>query len=214
MTNVKLTIGIPSLPNRMRMFLEPLYSRIMSQIGNEKDIEVLSIMDNRIMSVGRKRTALFHVAQGQYTCIIDDDDDIADDFVSTLRSVITPILDVDVICYDQEANMNGKVWTVKTSLDYNKKHPFDQMQVDSTGMPIPCKRPPWHWCAWNTKFARQFPFGDSNTQEDTVFVMNAIEQAKTQVVLNKTLCKYRWSPNVSQAPFKSISPKEVPIVRM
>jgi hypothetical protein len=214
MNNVKLTIGIPTLPNRTRMYLEPLYAKLLSQIGKEKDVEVLAIMDNRVMSVGRKRTLLFHAAQGEYTCIIDDDDDVTDDFVSTLRSTITNDLNVDVICYDQEANINGRVWTIKTSLDYNKVHPYDQMQVDQTGNTVPCKRPPWHWCAWNTKFARQFPFGDSNTQEDTVFVMNAIEKAKTQVVLDKTLCKYRWSPTVSQAPYKSISPHEVPVVKI
>ena len=214
MNNIKLTVGIPTLPNRTRMYLEPLYAKLMNQIGNEKDIEVLAIMDNRVMSIGRKRTLLFLAAQGEYTCIIDDDDDVTDDFISTLRSTITKDLNVDVICYDQEANMNGRIWTDKTSLDYNQVHPFDQMQTDQNGNTIPCKRPPWHWCAWNTKFARQFPFGDSNSQEDTVFVKNAIKKAKTQVVLDKTICKYRWSPTTSQAPFKAISPLEVPLVKI
>ena len=209
MKNIKLTIAIPSLPERMDMYLRPLFDKLTKQIGDEKDIEILSIMDNRIMSVGRKRTALFHIAQGKYTCIIDDDDDVTDDFVETLRNTITDDLNVDVICYDQEANMNGRIWTVKTSLNYNKIHPFDQMQYDQYGNTIPCCRPPWHWCAWNTEFARQFSFGDSNTQEDTLFVLDALERAKTQVVLDKTLCKYRWSPSVSQAEYRHIDPRSV-----
>ena len=209
MNNIKLTIAIPSLPNRMKMFLAPLYAKLMSQIGDQKDIEVLSIMDNKTMSVGKKRTRLFGIANGRYTCIIDDDDDVTDDFVETMREKITNDLNVDVICYNQEANMNGTTWIVKTSLDHDKTHPYDQMKVDQNGVPVPCLRPPWHWCAWKTDFAKKIPFGDSNTQEDTVFVIQAIQQAKTQLVIDKTLCKYRWSPSISQAQFQNISPNDV-----
>jgi len=212
MSDIKLTIAIPSISSRLRMHLEPLYAKILAQVGDKKDVEVLSIVDNKTMSIGRKRTRLFGIASGRYTCIIDDDDGITDDYVETMRKVITNDLNVDVICYDQEANMNGTVWTVKTSLDHNQVHPFDQMQIDSSGKPIPCCRPPWHWCAWRTDFAKKIPFGDANSQEDTVFVIEAIKQAKSQLVLNKTLCKYKWSPSVSQAPFQAISPHDVPKV--
>lgn len=209
MSDIKLTIAIPSLPSRMKMFLSPLYAKLLAQIGDQKDIEVLSIMDNKTMSVGKKRTRLFGIANGKYTCIIDDDDDVADDFVETMRKAITQDLDVDVICYNQEANMNGTVWIVKANLNHDKQHPYDQMKLGKDGQPIPCLRPPWHWCAWKTEFAKRIPFGDSNTQEDTVFVMQAIEQAETQLVIDKTLCKYRWSPSVSQAQFQNISPFDI-----
>jgi hypothetical protein len=205
MNNIKLTIGIPSLPNRTRMYLEPLYARLMSQIGDAKDIEVLSIMDNKVMSIGRKRTALFGIAQGKYTCIIDDDDDVVPDFVDTMRSIITDDLDVDVVCYNQDACIDGKCWTIKTSLKHNSVLPYDQLSVDENGTPIPCKRPPWHWCAWKTSFARKISFGDSNTQEDTIFVADAIAKAKSELVLDKIMCKYRWSSTQSQAPYRAIA---------
>lgn len=205
MTNIKLTIGIPSLPERSNTYLNPLYSKLLSQIGDSKDIEVLSIMDNRVMTVGRKRSLLFHIAQGKYTCIIDDDDDVTDDFIETMRKVINDDLNVDVICYNQDANIDGKSWTIKTSLNYNKKFPFDQLMVDYFGNPVPCNRPPWHWCAWKTDFAKQIPFGDSNTQEDTIFVMDAISKAKSELVLDKIMCKYRWSSSVSAAPYQDLS---------
>ena len=112
MNNIKLTIGIPSLPNRTRMHLEPLYARLMAQIGDQKDVEVLTIMDNKVMTIGRKRSSLFHIAQGKYTCIIDDDDDVTPDFVDTMRKAITDDLIVDVICYNQDANIDGKSWII------------------------------------------------------------------------------------------------------
>lgn len=156
------------------------------------------------MTIGRKRSCLFHIAQGKYTCIIDDDDDVTIDFVQTMREKITDDIDVDVICYNQDANIDGKSWTIRTSLKHNQQFPFDQLVVDASGNPIPCNRPPWHWCAWKTDFAKKIPFGDSNTQEDTIFVLDAISKAKTELVIDKVLCKYRWSSSTSQAPFQSI----------
>lgn len=197
MNNVKLTIAIPSLPERMSKGLTRLYDKLQFQIGKQKDIEILSIIDNRIMSIGKKRTRLFSAASGAYTCIIDDDDDIVDDFVSTLRNAITDSTNVDVICYNQLATVHGKQWTIKTSLDHNKKHPFDQLEVNYLGNPVVCKRPPWHWCAWKTNFAKSIPFGDSNCHEDAIFVMQACELAKTQMIIDKTMCIY----NESQTAF-------------
>ena len=203
--DIILTIGIPSLPDRMQTLLEPLYTRLMAQIGDKKDIEVITIMDNRTMTIGRKRTLLFQVAQGKYTCIIDDDDDVTPDFVETMRGLITNELDVDVICYNQDANIDGKSWVIKTSLKNNTQFPFDQLSTDQWGNPVPCHRPPWHWCAWKTAFAKKIPFGDSNTQEDTIFVIDAISQAKSELVLDKVMCLYRWSSSVSQAPYQPLA---------
>lgn len=214
MSEVKLSILIPTIPNRNRRFLEPLFSKLMSQVGNQKDVEIIALMDNKSMSIGRKKTLLFNMASGKYACLIDDDDDVTDDFVETLRSTITQDLNVDVICYQQQAEINGKTWLVKTSLDHNRKHPFDQLQVDSRGVPVPCLRPPWQWCAWKTSFVKSIPFGDSNWSEDAAFTLAAIEKAKTQLVLEKIMCKYRWLPEVSEAPFQAVSPQNMNPVRL
>lgn len=196
---IKLAIAIPTLPNRLRKNFEPLYVKLMSQIGDRKDIQIVSIIDNRTMSIGRKRTALFNISSAKYTCIIDDDDDIVSDFIPTLSDIITDDLNVDVICYNQLASIHGKKWTIKTSLKHNNIHPFDQLATDSSGNPIPCQRPPWHWCAWKTDFVKSIPFGDSNCHEDAFFVKEASKLAKTEFILDKIMCIY----NESQTPFTS-----------
>jgi len=209
-----LTIGIPSLPDRMFTHLTPLYEKLKSQIGDAKDIEVVTIIDNKAMSVGRKRTLLFKIAQGKYTCIIDDDDDVSSDFVETMRSHITNNTDVDVICYDQQAQIDGKTWIIKTSLQHNNKFPFDQLALDNYGRTVPCRRPPWHWCAWKTSLAKEIPFGDSNTQEDTIFVMEAISRAKSEIVIDKVMCYYNWNSTVSQAQYQSIPHDQISRVQI
>jgi hypothetical protein len=209
MSNIKLTIGIPSIPSRNRMFLQPMYAKLMGQIGDYKDVEVLSIMDNKTMSIGRKRSLLFRIAQGKYTCIIDDDDDVSMDFVQTLRAAITDDMNVDVISYDQDSEIQGKNWLIRSSIKHNCEPPFDQLSVDQNGTPIPCNRPPWHWCCWRTDFARNIAFGDSNWGEDAVFVATAAKEAKTELRIDKVMCKYRWSPSVSEAPYSKTENKAV-----
>ncbi|NBP55770.1 hypothetical protein EBU71_04385 [bacterium] len=132
---IKLTIGIPSIPERTITHLDLLFKRLENQIGSEKDVEIISLMDNKMMSIGRKKELLFELARGKYTCIIDDDDDVVDDFIPTLRENITSELNVDVICYDQEAVIDGKTWIIKTNLEHNKKIPFDQLELDQNGNP-------------------------------------------------------------------------------
>lgn len=214
MTNIKLSILIPTIPDRTRRFLEPLFSRLMAQVGNQKDVEIIALMDNKTMSIGRKKTLLFNMARGKYSCLIDDDDDVSDDFISTLRDTITSDLDVDVICYNQEADINGKKWIVKTNLNYKRSLPLEQLTTDSNGVPVPCHRPPWQWCTWKTSMVNTIPFADTNWAEDATFTFAAIERAKTQLVLDKIMCKYRWSPNVSQAPLQDISPMDAPLVSL
>jgi hypothetical protein len=174
-----------------------LIEKLKFQIGDRKDVEILSIIDNRTMSIGKKRTKLFQIASGKYTCIIDDDDDISDDFVSELLKVTDQT--VDVSCYNQLATISGRQWVIRTNLNHDKRHPFAPLRVDGLNRPVDCNRPPWHWCAWNTEFAKRIAFGDSNCHEDAIFVMTASTQAKTQVVLDKVLCYY----NESQTAYNS-----------
>lgn len=196
--NVKFSICIPSIPNRIKTYLHPLYAKLLSQIGDSKDVEVICLMDNKMMSIGRKKTLLMNMASGRYISIIDDDDTVSDDYVKTLRDAITDDLDVDVICYNQQAKINGKTWLVKTSLKHNQVHPFDQLQVDANGIPVICKRPPWQWCMWKKEICQSTPFGDSNWSEDSAFTVDACKKCTSELVIDKVMCYYTWSANVSE----------------
>lgn len=211
--DIKLTIAIPSIPSRIRMNMEPLLSRLLAQIGDRKDVEVVSILDNKMMTIGRKRQLLHHIAQGKYCVIIDDDDDVTPDFVKEVCDAIEKNDGVDVIAYDQEAIINGVSFLISTDINHPCS-PFDQLPPrprDSNGNFIPCRRPPWHWCAWRTELAKQSSFGDSFSGEDTLFVENAIKLAKTQYKINKMLHIYRWSATATSAPLIPNNPNS-PVV--
>jgi len=202
MNKVLLTIGIPSIPSRIRGNLQPMFAKLMSQVGDRKDVEILSILDNKSMTIGRKRQLLHHIAQGKYTAIIDDDDDVTSDYVKEVTDAIIKHDGVDVICYDQEAIIDGVSFLISTDITH-PMHPFDQLPqtpLDSKVNRIPCRRPPWHLCAWRTDLARKAHFGDSFSGEDALFVESVIPLTKTQHKINKMLHIYRWSPSATSAP--------------
>lgn len=202
MSNILLTIAIPSIPSRIRMNLEPMFSRLQSQIGSRKDVEIVSILDNKSMTIGKKRHMLHRLAQGKYCAIIDDDDDVTPNYVDEVTKAIQANDGVDVIHYDQEAIIDGTSFLISTDVRA-RMSPFDQLPrtpKDANGNYIPCVRPPWHWCAWRTEFAKKFPFGDSFSGEDTLFVEKAIPDVKSSHKIDKILHIYKWSSSTTAAP--------------
>jgi len=202
MSDIILTIAIPSIPSRIRMNLEPMFSRLMTQIGSRKDVEVISILDNKSMTIGRKRQLLHSIAQGKYCVQIDDDDDVVPTFVEEVCGAIQSHDGVDVIHYNQEAIIEGVSFLISTDINA-PRIPFDQLPrtpKDQSGNFIPCKRPPWHWCAWRTEFAKKFAFGNSMAGEDALFVENAIPNVKSDYKIDKILHIYKWSAQSTSAP--------------
>lgn len=214
MNDIKLTIGIPSIPSRVRMNLEPMFSRLMAQIANRKDVEVVSILDNKSMTIGKKRHLLHKIAQGEYCAIIDDDDDVTTDYVEEVCKAIENNKGVDVIHYNQEAIIENVSFLITTDI-HAPLEPFNQLPnkpKDPSGNYIPCVRPPWHWCAWRTEFAKQFPFGDSFSGEDTLFVNKAVPNIKKSHKIDKILHIYKWSANTTSAPMIPHNPNPPVII--
>ena len=66
--------------------VELLTNRIYSQIGDlkaESKVEVIVICDNKEISIGEKRNRLYTAASGEFSVQIDDDDDVAGNYVLT-----------------------------------------------------------------------------------------------------------------------------------
>lgn len=86
---MKLTICIPTIEERKELF-ESLYTKVMTQVqaGGYEDIEVIVAKDNKEISIGLKRNQLLMIASGEYVVMIDDDDDIAPDYVSSIMTAL------------------------------------------------------------------------------------------------------------------------------
>ena len=197
-----LTIAIPSIPSRIRMGLQPMMSRLQTQIGNRDDVEILSILDNKSMTIGRKRQALFQLAQGKYACIIDDDDDFSDDFVPSILSVIDSKQNPDVITYEQECDLDGRKVFVIPSISHIEETGIVWDQQTNREV---IKRKPWHWCCWRASIAKECFFYDTTTAEDGLFADMAKARSKTEVHISKPLVKYIYRQSQSATGYFQLS---------
>lgn len=84
---MRLSICIPTIVERQHL-VEKLYEKVISQVGENEDVEVLVASDNKEISIGAKRQHFLLAAQGEYVVMIDDDDDISDDYVSEILKAI------------------------------------------------------------------------------------------------------------------------------
>lgn len=87
---IALSILIPTLENRRDMF-EFIYNKLANQIraaGLMGKVEILYNRDNGEKPTGQKRNELLQASRGEYTCFVDDDDDVSDDYIVRLYAAI------------------------------------------------------------------------------------------------------------------------------
>jgi len=58
------------------------------------NVEILWLGDNKSMSVGEKRNLLLYISSGDYVCFVDDDDQVANNYISKILEGITSNPDV------------------------------------------------------------------------------------------------------------------------
>ncbi len=82
---MKLSILICSLNSR-RVSLDTLLDILDSQKNDQ--VEILVEKDNGTMTIGTKRNLLLKRAQGDYICFVDDDDVVANSYVSKILEAV------------------------------------------------------------------------------------------------------------------------------
>ena len=177
-----ISILIPSISERSDKFkklIDGLYTQIKDN-KLEKKVEILSIVDNRTIPLSQKRNTLQKLATGKYFTHLDDDDELSSDYCKTMVDYIENNVHVeyeqlpDIIGYDQICYVNGDIFIVKPSLDYDFR-----LQQSPFNMPLPKVPPaeikypkyiryPWQFLLWNTKrFSKVYRSdSDTNSRED------------------------------------------------
>lgn len=111
---MKLSILIATITERSVQF-QKLHEHLQRQILKESlsgEIQVLSLCDNKEMSIGAKRQKLLDMASGKFIVFIDDDDWTSDDYVISIINAINeggPYLDCigfRIHCFSDERD-NG-----------------------------------------------------------------------------------------------------------
>lgn len=192
-SQIKLSILILSIPSRLREY-EILQNKLLAQIGDREDVEILSFIDNKSLHIYEKRNVLLQAARGSHLCWLDDDDDIADNYISRLTEVIGEDPSWDVISFNQDTYLDGKHARVFCEMG----NPHDPVLLDENGNYRDTLRPPYHWCCWKTELAQSEAFesyysANGQSCEDIHWLTRLYPKVERSVKLDDFLHIYRWT---------------------
>jgi hypothetical protein len=185
--NPILSLLTPTIPGRETQ-LKALGEKLAAQIG-DKPVEWLAFCDNRQRSIGAKRQSLWDIARGTYAAMIDDDDDVSDDYVARLLEATKT--GADVITFRQQAIYNGLESEVHFGIN-NQDGPFNPGGITL--------RAPWHVCAWKRERVQGCLFLEANYSEDIAWCLQARRRARTAHHIDAVLHTYRHDAATTAAP--------------
>ena len=169
---IKLSILIPTLPNRLELFYLPLMKILLKQIEPYNNIELISLFDNKKRTIGRKRQNMIDIIQGEYVCFIDDDDRISDDYIKLIMDTLDNNPNTDCVvfwsCINQP-NMEDKI----------VKFGFEE------GNNLPC-----HVHVWKSSIVKKYEYKNINHGEDNDWINRAKNDIHHLSKIDKILYYY------------------------
>ncbi len=198
------SILIASIPERYHSAQGLLYSLLEAQsVSRMHDVELLVLMDNKRRPVGAKRNSLLSMARGEYISFIDDDDEVASDYVQKIYRTIAETRKsdkpADVICFGQRTTLSPA--NVTHECTYSLKHwkdrkPSKRRALATTDTPnvLAWSGPPAHTMVWRRDLANEHLFPEKNFGEDCDWVDAVCADAETEIVLyGEPLYHYKFS---------------------
>lgn len=185
MSNILLTILIPTVPSRIDYFYPRIMKQLIDQTKNYNNIELISFFDNKKRTIGQKRCEMLNLVQGKYVTFIDDDDRISDDYINEIMKVINTNSDIDCIVYNTETKIEStqKIVLCKYGIEFDNAGYINSEQTQWRGKPS-------HTMVWKSKIAKSHRFPNKQNGEDMVWVNNAYLDIKTQHRIDKILYYY------------------------
>jgi cellulose synthase/poly-beta-1,6-N-acetylglucosamine synthase-like glycosyltransferase len=178
----KLSILIPSLEER-KPKLEQLKAELANQIG-KRNVEVLSLSDNRQMSIGQKRNMLLTQSTGEYVSFVDDDDMVSPDYIEKVLNALTKNPDC--------SSLTGEiVFSDGYSRPFIHSLRYTQWIDDHEGKVY--YRPPNHLNAVRRAIAVQVGFPPWNSGEDRSFSMGIRHLLKKEEWIDGVIYNYKCS---------------------
>ena len=180
---ITLSILIPTLEKR-----RPLYDALIQSLiaqGQFPDVEIVTDCDRGERSTGAKRNDLVMRAQGKYVVHIDDDDEVAPDYISEILTAA--VADMDCITFDGWMTTNGQR---PIDFDIALNNPYiESTRPDGTKYYL---RWPNHISVIRREIAIQVPFPDKYQYEDFEWSKELHDRGllKTSIKINKKLYHY------------------------
>jgi hypothetical protein len=164
--------------------LERQKNSIISKYDGQKNIiEILALVDDRAMTVGKKRNLLVQASCGDYVAFVDDDDFVSTDYLERIYEATRK--NVDVVTFPVAVTIDGGATKMcYYSMNYlNESNDYDHYW-----------RWPNHLCAMKRSIVIANPYEDISFGEDSAFAKKVRPVLKTELsASNHPLYRYRFS---------------------
>jgi hypothetical protein len=183
-----LTIMIPTTADRDEMF-KTLMDEINRQLavlhlidGYDAYIEVISLRDNKEISVGLKRQKLLEMANGTWVVGIDSDDFIDPHYIQEIVGALKYNPDTDHVGFLEKCTINGEksmsIFSIQHQLWDENKYGYDHIRCANPKSVI------------RRSIALQVGYEDCRFGEDRIFSEAVTPLLKSEVFIDKPLYFY------------------------
>lgn len=180
-----LTVVVPALAERFTNGLPSSLRALFDQSQN-LPVEVKCLLDNSVQTVAEKRTELTQNALGKFISSVDDDDELAPDYLAELVKAIVDHPSADVIVFDV------KVTGYPSGPDLcHYSLGFDHRRTATAYY-----RKPNHLMAWRTDIVRAYPYKNV-TNEDTEWASRVPGTTLSEARIDKVLYHYKFNPRTT-----------------
>jgi glycosyltransferase involved in cell wall biosynthesis len=185
---IKLSILVPTVPNRIDNFYLRLMKDLINQTKDYSNVELISFFDNKKISIGKKRNEMLRLANGEYLVFIDDDDRISPDYVSEIMKALEANPGTDCVVFDNICSVNsGTPYVCKYGIEFEYKGPVNGLW---TGKPA-------HTMVYKSEIAKRYNYTDMGAGEDMDWVKRAWKDIVRQTRIDKVLYYYDAEPNTT-----------------
>ena len=192
-SEVQFSVLILTIPSRVEKYWTPLCQHLDKQIADTgAKVEVLTLADNKAMTIGEKRQSLLDISRGKWVGFLDDDDWVSDDYIASLSQAMND-KPADVITFEQDCTVNSD----KFKVDFRVGNPHEPY-VPNSGVSL-IRRPPYHMCFWRNKIAKNVRFRPSSYGEDLDWISRMLPYVTSETHLDKVLHYYRYSDATSES---------------
>lgn len=183
----RLSVLICTVHTRRNTFGPKIAEQIYSQyealpVEDQARVEVLILCDAKSMMLGAKRNSLVDIASGDYITFVDDDDRLADDYLSSLLGATSS--DADVITFLVSVSLNGGEPKI---CRYSKDFPHDHNTASEY------QRIPNHITCVKRELASQVSFPHIPKGEDSAYAVLLHPLLKTEHAIDRVLYYYDYS---------------------
>ncbi len=176
-----LSVLIPTLPQRHESY--SVLVREMVLQSHDKPVEILGMLDNQRRFIGDKRNDLMDAAQGQFFVFVDDDDEVATDFIDAILTAISEFQSADCIAFDKELRLDGRLARVMHCYVGAGENKLSHREWEMS---------PNHIAVWRTDRVRDVRFKSMNMGEDNDWYDRAVNRIREHAAIGRVLYRYHF----------------------